>query len=57
VQLPVARAHTGKVTSAALRSLARTDQERCFSAPARDLCITNFARLVASGTGASALRG
>ena len=33
VQLPVATAHTGKLTSAALRGLATTGQERCFSAP------------------------
>ena len=33
VQLPVAMAHTGKLTSAALRGLATTGQERCFSAP------------------------
>jgi hypothetical protein len=32
-QLPVATAHTGKLTSAALRGLATTGQERCFSAP------------------------
>src|SRR5271170_1384163 len=33
VQLPVATTHTGKLTSAALRGLAATGQERCFSAP------------------------
>jgi hypothetical protein len=33
VQLPVATAHTGKLTSAARRGLATTGQERCFSAP------------------------
>ena len=35
VQLPVATAHTGKLTSAALRGLATTSQERCLSAPRR----------------------
>jgi len=33
VQLAVATADTGKLTSAALRGLATTGQERCFSAP------------------------
>src|ERR1700733_15017187 len=33
VQLPVATARTGKLTSAALRGLATTCQDRCFSAP------------------------
>ena len=33
VQLPVATARTGKLTSAALRGLAATGQERCFSVP------------------------
>jgi hypothetical protein len=33
VQLPVATAHTGKLTAAALRGLDATGQERCFSAP------------------------
>jgi hypothetical protein len=33
VQLPVATGHTGKLTSAAVRGLAATGQERCFSAP------------------------
>ncbi len=32
VQLAVATADTGKLTSAALRGLATTGQERCFSA-------------------------
>jgi hypothetical protein len=33
VQLPVATAHTGKLTSAVPRGVAAIGQERCFSAP------------------------
>jgi hypothetical protein len=33
VPLPVATAHTGKLTAAALRGLATTGQKRCCSAP------------------------
>jgi hypothetical protein len=40
VQPPVAMAHTGKLTSAALRGLATTGQ-RCFSAPAKRLRINH----------------